>query len=80
MKLSPEERDAQLDIIKEAVDKLDQHFDTIQVVATFDMKENGTTIFNFGKGNWFARYGSVKAWIKNEEAQGVFDNKDELEE
>jgi len=74
--LSDEERNQQLKIIQEIAEKLGSHFDSIQIVATFDMGNSGTSIFNWGKGNWFARYGSVKAWIQNEENAGVFTDKD----
>ena len=77
MLLTPEERDIQLQIIADAVDKLQQHFDSIQVIATFDMKDAGTTIFNYGKGNMFARYGSAKAWILEMENDGIMERNEE---
>ena len=44
--------------------------DTIHifVTKTQDLKNNSDTIdANFGDGNWYSRYGSIKWWIMRQE-------------
>ena len=47
--------------------------DSVQVVATVQDKE-GTAVYHNGKGNWYARQGSVEYWLRQDQ------NKDLSEE
>lgn len=51
--------------LRMACQRLMEHFDTVQIIATKKDQEPlsaGTDAFWFGQGNWYARYGSVKEW------------------
>lgn len=73
--------DSELARIKQAVDMLSEHFDSVQIFTTVVGKESGGTArFSSGAGDWFARYGLVKYWIKEQDAiafqEGIEDAKD----
>jgi hypothetical protein len=40
------------------------NFDTVEIIATRVDAETGTVAAHVGIGNWYARYGSVVAWVK----------------
>lgn len=45
-----------------------EHFDSVQIVATrFDGESQTTDVFRAGGGNYYARLGSMKEWLINEE-------------
>lgn len=46
--------------IQKAADDLGEHFDSVQIFAT--LHGEGTQSFNYGLGNWYARYGQVCEW------------------
>jgi len=58
-----------MDLVEKACIGLGEHFDTVMIFATrLEAGElDGTVNINFGSGNWFARYGQVKAWIVKQE-------------
>ncbi len=59
----------QVDILRQHASQLAEHFDAVQIIATRYAPENdGTVIVSWGAGNWFARYGSVGAWLRKEDA------------
>lgn len=69
--MSTESNNADLNRIKDAAQKLGEHFDSVQIFATRSESGEleGTLNFHVGVGNWFARYGQVKQWlIKEDEA------------
>jgi hypothetical protein len=48
-----------------------EHFDSVQIFASRhgdDEKERVTFGNRWGEGNFFARFGQVKMWIKENEA------------
>lgn len=54
--------------IKEAVGRLAVHWDTVQVFVTRnDPDADGTVNAHWGFGNWFARYGHIRMWLRAEE-------------
>lgn len=62
------EPDEQLAIVKSAVARLSEHFETVQIFCTkLNDSGKGTTHVQWGSGNWFARYGQVKTWSEKEE-------------
>jgi len=55
-------------ILKEALVKLGEHFDYIQVFV--GVREQGETYCaSTGNGEWYARYGACREWIIQEEEQ-----------
>ena len=64
-----EQEQADLKMCQDAVSKLIDHFDSVQIFATRHDPSvmDGTVNVNTGLGNWFTRYGQVKLWVKREE-------------
>jgi len=56
-------------LVQGVVDRLGEHFDTVQVFCTRHdaPRLDGTVHMAMGSGNWFARYGQVQAWVVTEE-------------
>lgn len=46
--------------------RLIEHFDSVQIVCTKSHGSNGTAHVTWGMGNWYARFGSVAAWMKHQ--------------
>lgn len=63
------QKDAHLQMIKNACEKLGEHFDTVHIFSTRHepAEENGTLSFSWGIGNWFARKGHIEHWVAEEE-------------
>jgi hypothetical protein len=62
------DRDIDLNRIKQAVQALYEHFDTVQVFATRCADNGSDTVHcNYGTGNWFARFGHVKSFVNDTE-------------
>lgn len=64
-------RKADLGIVRSAVAHLAEHFDTVQVFVTrrADNPEDGTHHYQWGAGNWFARYGQIRQWSVKEDEE-----------
>lgn len=43
--------------------RLSEHFDSVQIICTRRDKSGGTPLTHAGKGNWYAREGSVREWL-----------------
>lgn len=51
--------------VKDAICKLGEHCDSVQVFVTIvDPEDKTTHSFQLGTGNWYARLGQVKEWVK----------------
>lgn len=61
-------KEQDMDRVKKAAHELIEHFDTVQIFCTrHESGElDGTVNVNFGKGNWFTRYGQVQSWFIKE--------------
>lgn len=60
--------DPALVLVENAVCKLMEHFETVQILTTKNV--NGDThYYEVGRGNYCARYGQAKLWVKKEERQ-----------
>lgn len=59
------EEDIDVARVRDAVSKLGEHFDSVQVFTTrHDPGEEKHTIsIQLGSGNWYSRYGQVKSWV-----------------
>lgn len=56
-----------LEIIRAHAIQLSEQFDSVQIICTRDNGPKNSTIHAaHGSGNWYARYGSVDAWMKAE--------------
>ena len=72
-KLDPKETAIDLSYVNKAIDLLYSHYDSVQIFCTKLSDDNkNTTHVHKGMGDWFARYGLVKAWIKGEENDMTF--------
>lgn len=56
-------------ILETRVENLRAHFDSVQIVATRFNENGSTTLYDAGDGNWFARYGSLKDWVRKQERE-----------
>jgi hypothetical protein len=63
--------DVDVQRIKDALYVLQEHFDSVQILATRYEGESsdagGTTLIELGVGNWAARFGQAKRWVALEE-------------
>jgi len=53
-------------IVKDAVAKLMEHFETVQIFVTRHDSHVGTGACTRGDGNFYARMGQVRDWIDRE--------------
>lgn len=75
--------DHDLKMVREAAERLGEHFDSVQILTTRHEPgtEDGTVNVNYGVGNWFTRYGQVREWlIKCEERTKAFVRREEEQE
>lgn len=66
-----EEIDEGLKILKAHAVAMSEHFDSVQIIATKLMPDGSTRMRPYGEGNWYARYGSVRDWLKREEYRSM---------
>jgi hypothetical protein len=59
--------DNDYNLVKKHTAQLMEHFDTVQIFVTKHEPNAGTINCQLGMGNWYARYGLIKAWCKREE-------------
>lgn len=66
-----QQREADVEMLRNACEALGDHFDSVQIFVTRHMpaEADGTRIVNYGSGNWFARYGQVRHWVIEHEEQ-----------
>lgn len=60
------EKEAWLD---DRIREIAEHFDTVHVFATWMNDDGSTSSTNTGRGNWHARSGQVRAFVKRMDAQ-----------
>lgn len=55
--------------VREACEKLQEHFDSVQIFCTRHESGEleGTVNIQLGLGNWFARYGQVVHWMSEQD-------------
>ena len=57
-------------ILKQALDTLGEHFDTVQIfVTSHESDDDGTYNGVVGHGNYFARYGLVHEWMTRKDEE-----------
>lgn len=59
------DKDLEVELLKKHTEALGEHFDTVHIFATkYDAAvEEGTITYNYGSGNWYARYGQICEWM-----------------
>lgn len=67
--MNPEQRDKKLELIRNQVKILSDSFDSVQIFCTkYEPESEGdTSNYQLGIGNWFSRYGQIKAWLIGED-------------
>lgn len=62
-------KDQCLEMVSKCATELGEHFDSVQIIVTVNepTTESGTLIYQAGTGNWFARFGSVREWLINQD-------------
>ena len=59
-------------LVREAVLKISEHVDGVQIFVSREKESHdGTWRLSMGSGNWYARYGQVKQWVLAEEGPDV---------
>ncbi len=61
------EQDEVHKIIDAHCNQLAEHFDSVQIFVTRHEEDGGTRFASRGTGNWFAREGQVRAWVKKQD-------------
>lgn len=51
--------------VDQALDSLGEFFESVQIIAT-DSDVDGSTYIARGRGNFYARKGSVQQWLEND--------------
>jgi len=59
-------REVDQQLLDRAIAPLMEHFDTVQIVVT-RLANDGTMLAARGRGNWYARVGSVRDWLVSED-------------
>lgn len=79
-KLDPKQ-ERSMAIVRRHVDELEAEFDTVQIFVTkFDGVTELTEAVNMGAGNYYARYGQVREWVKNKDGLAEMQEIDDHEE
>lgn len=66
--MTDEEKQNLWDLITSATEKLGEHFDAIQILASMS-EEDGTRTFFHGAGNWYARRGMAQEFVNVDQAR-----------
>lgn len=56
-----------LKILDSHASQLAEHFDSVQIIVTDFCPQTGTGSMEVGRGNYYARYGSVREWMRDED-------------
>ena len=54
-------------ILEGAAARLAEHFDHVQIVVTYPAPNGATRLVASGEGNWYARLGAVRSWLKRQD-------------
>lgn len=58
------------EMLKKATDMLKEHFDSVQILATWD-EEGETRVMRPGFGNWYARQGMAQEFVEMDRCQAI---------
>lgn len=78
----PKQKSDDLKLIEEHLAALSEHFDGVQIFATRHEQgqHDGTVNIQIGCGNWYARYGHIKAWTIRQDEMLRVELREEREE
>ena len=65
-----------LDLLSRHCTQLSEHFDSVQIIAT-SYDGEATRLMVSGRGNWYARLESARAWIRDEIEEGLVEDDEE---
>ena len=68
--MTDEQRDKKMALLENQAKLLMQSFDSVQIFCTKYEGED-TANYVYGGGNFMARYGHVRAWILNQDAENA---------
>jgi hypothetical protein len=75
------QRKSDLEQVNKALEKLSEFFDTVQInVSRYDTVIGQTTRVDKGVGNWYARYGQLKAWVEREDESHRVETRNDMKE
>lgn len=68
----PKPESADVKLVRDAIEKLGDQFDTVQVFVTRHEAgmHDGTLHIGLGSGNFFARYGQIITWVTANDQEG----------
>jgi hypothetical protein len=75
-----EVKDKDLNIVDQHVFALMEHFDTVQIFCTRHDGREGTVSCRSGAGDWYARYGHISLWVKDQDIAGCPEEDEEEDE
>lgn len=72
------EEEALIESVNNALSKIMEHADSVQVFVT-KLKDDGSGTFfmSKGAGNYFSRYGQVDSWVRREQLPKNLEEDDE---
>jgi hypothetical protein len=65
-------------VAKDAVARLAEHFDAVQVLATRVLPSGDTLLFEIGSGDMYARRGAAMDWVSGA-VEAIDDDEDEAD-
>jgi hypothetical protein len=64
--------------VDQAIDRLIEHFDTVQIIVTgVDATDGATMYCSRGKGNWYARIGAARRFVRLDDESDRIDERRE---
>jgi hypothetical protein len=61
--------------IKMHLAKISEYADTVEIFITIHNNNGITTCYSQGHGNWYARYGQIQQWVKQNELSFLVERK-----
>jgi hypothetical protein len=66
-------RDEALGLLTAHAVRLSEHFDSVQLLASYLEPDGTTTAVAAGQGNWWARLGMTQGFLEKNKAEGIAD-------
>ena len=54
------------ELVDQCVARLMEHCDAVQIFVSVQDKDDKTSVYRGGRGNYFARLGMVKEWVRDQ--------------
>ncbi len=64
-------REEEEKIIDECLAKLGEHFEAVQILATYDEPERQTGMYARGVGNWYSRIGMAREFLVSDQSRTI---------